>query len=850
LGFSSSDDRRKHTKFSCTKKKNGADAAGNLKRDSSDQFLSKKGVTNRAHNNTLSGKRTADTTADDLRRFAVGYNEAGVTCGDVWVSPLATAGGVDVRLPEDVTLKDCFVKVVRLDNSIDEGANNQDSLSEDNRSRFSAASTGGADDEDDGGFRNVQFNDERRQAVGGQKKPDTPVMCDGCGKLLPCNDALVEHERSCEVRCASPVVCPPGASYNNGRHCLSVQSDISNIAHPSPPPLMTNAPTGMQWRMITGGQQHQQQQQNNYVLENNPYDNTKFNIGVQQQQRICIPQKMMTVAPSAIQSATAAPPDSVLINQNAVMEMLQIAEHFLRQNALSAGNGGAMVVTMPPAAVTMSQECRNDIRGGGSSVLSFVDQDHVPFLPPPPPYAAAVAAFRSTAATDGSNLLPLIKSEIVPAGCGKEILYEGTKMLEYVEFQCDVCLLTFSTGSEAARHVESSDHVESSVASYHMYHCIDCNIKYRDKQVMRNHSLYLCTSVRHAAAVTVRGGVQNGRLFTCRVCFKTFITNEFLQAHTSLKHGPQSVSAAATVTRDQTTSPQQQQQQSRVSMESSSMSYAGAGITPQRYPMLSDATAITNLHASGVHLSRQPYLVPTPSVVSIPTLEQLTSGFTRVDPSLFRDLLASSSSSTCSSTATTAAAAPPSFSSCPSHQPTLFRRDSFDINIPNTPSSSSLPVDASPSVDEHMKSAHGSPTKPITIRPCKAKGIYYKNVFMQCEGTYYCSVCKQDLSNRETKKTHRLLACGDPKTVTYSRRYSYLCPYCTERFPSQKTCRQHQITECLKLIGVSMDELSVKEMTCPLCPKKYFNLIPLKGHMTQVHTTIEGRRVFVLFDVC
>lgn len=37
------------------------------------------------------------------------------------------------------------------------------------------------------------------------------------------------------------------------------------------------------------------------------------------------------------------------------------------------------------------------------------------------------------------------------------------------------------------------------------------------------------------------------------------------------------------------------------------------------------------------------------------------------------------------------------------------------------------------------------------------------------------------------------------------------------------------------MIGVSTDELTVKELACPLCPKKYHNLIPLKGHMTQVH---------------
>ena len=420
-------------------------------------------------------------------------------------------------------------------------------------------------------------------------------------------------------------------------------------------------------------------------------------------------------------------------------------------------------------------------------------------------------------------------------------------MLEFVEYQCDVCLLTFGSSSDASRHVESSDHTHASVASYHMYHCADCGIKYRDKQVMRNHSLYLCAA---RGGRTDQGGAPAVRLHTCGACFKTFISAEYLSAHEKLKHSSDAAPVAQSFAE-----------------EVGGERVVGGRRGVEHYPMMFDATQITNLHSGGQRPTRRPCLVPTPTVVSIPTLEQLTAGLSRFSQISDRGYAATSlldsfarspedlaQGETLGSDSPASKLTPPH----PTHDSLTFQQTPPHSTHDSLISKSTPPHSLHDSLSSKMtppQSACSSPstkrlTPPTPPPPApppqrrggtaaggasKAKGIYYKNVLMDCEGTYFCSVCKQDLSARDAKKSHRQLPCGDPKTVTYLRRYSYLCPYCRARFPSQKACREHQIAECLRQIGVSVEELSAKEMNCPLCAKKYVNLIPLKGHMTQVH---------------
>jgi hypothetical protein len=138
-----------------------------------------------------------------------------------------------------------------------------------------------------------------------------------------------------------------------------------------------------------------------------------------------------------------------------------------------------------------------------------------------------------------------------------------------------------------------------------------------------------------------------------------------------------------------------------------------------------------------------------------------------------------------------------------------------------------------------------------------AKGIVYKNVFMQCIVSYICSNCGRDLSAKSAKRDHRALAppsCfdagpGGRRLFTYVRHYTYLCPYCGDRAATQKACRAHQLTVCLPRMGVKTDELNHKQLLCPFCQRKYFNIITLKGHMTLVHQVSRAESAALIANV-
>ena len=423
----------------------------------------------------------------------------------------------------------------------------------------------------------------------------------------------------------------------------------------------------------------------------------------------------------------------------AVAEMLQLAEHFLRQH-------------VPTASVTEQ--------------TSFVDHTH---MLSPPPYTdtempAAVGCARYS--TDGlptAGDLPQHSAAIAAQPPGKEIVYEGSRMREFVEYQCEACLLTFSSSALANTHV-AHHHTSASVSAYRVYACLSCSLRYRDPRIMRHHVVYLCGGSRSQAD---RQSKQ--QLFPCSFCAKTFMSLEYMQLHVRLRHAS--------------------------------------------HPVTSTATAAAPVQC----------VLPTPpGATSVPSLEQLLSHFRR------------QSSAVHVSTGQVNQASAAGIISVGSQASATCHKESFVVQ--------NKVVDGCKAVTHHQSVVDGRQlnTAPAACdaaksRSSKAKGILYKNVFMQCEGTYYCSVCHADLTGRESKRRHRQLPCGDPKTASYSRRYSYVCPYCSERFPSQKLCRQHQIDECLPLIGVGTAELGVGEHRCPLCPKTCFGVPALKGHVMQAH---------------
>ena len=430
---------------------------------------------------------------------------------------------------------------------------------------------------------------------------------------------------------------------------------------------------------------------------------------------------------------------------------------------------------------------------------------------------------------------------------GKEVLVEGIRMVEQVEFLCESCLLTFPELDAASKHVSSSDHRASNVARHSVYCCPFCGVKYRDKMTVKNHIIFTCpNSIKplselfafnkfhnningivgtannnplsdttmqciegHSAAgeVEVKNSEMKGssdikqepennvsttcakslslyelvnspitmvsllkqpsqvqslqQLHKCHFCLKMFSSADYLGLHVSTRH------------------------QTARQMESEADPEQKQGNTSA---MIKNLILKSNMVAASNNEAKN--IMPTPSAVSVPTLEQLTLGFKHASS----EGLAQTPNSPFASTT------PRSDVFSLEGKTLQSPAEISDANsTPATPKQSLINI---PMVNNQKNFASISNIQNMSQLPSlvphppktsKAKGILYKNVYMQCEGTYYCSICKADLSSRESKRNHRQLACGDPKTVTYSRKYFYLCPYCSEKFPSQKECRQHQV---------------------------------------------------------
>ena len=417
----------------------------------------------------------------------------------------------------------------------------------------------------------------------------------------------------------------------------------------------------------------------------------------------------------------------------AVAEMLQLAEHFLRQHVPA--------VDKPASAPA------------GIEVMS------------PPPYSDADTR-RVDQPTPGEFTAadPPLASAVVQPAAGKEIVYEGSRMREFVEYQCEACLLTFGSGALANAHV-ADHHAAASVSAYRVYACVACSLRYRDPRIMRHHVVYLCGGARPPAA--------KHPLFPCAYCAKTFMSPEYMQLHVRLRH-----TAAA---------------------------------------------------AHSVATPVQCVLPTPPGAASVPSLDQLVSQFRRHPGAASAHVPVSQTTHAPAVGAVSSGGQP----SSANHSDSLADHSKArPVGGSDEDGAGTLGGQSQPVVDGRHCQTDAATGK---SRSSKAKGILYKNVFMQCEGTYYCAVCRADLTGRESKRRHRQLACGDPKTAAYSRRYSYVCPYCSERFPSQKACRQHQLDECLPLIGVGSAELGAGQQRCPICPKACCGSAALRGHLMQLH---------------
>jgi len=480
------------------------------------------------------------------------------------------------------------------------------------------------------------------------------------------------------------------------------------------------------------------------------------------------------------------------VNPGAVIEMLQLAEHFLRQHvpSVSSSSDNTQVRHANPTG-------EHNLHIPSPPPYRDTSQIRVPYAVSTPTgncsHQIANAESCNSSSDDTGQTGSSGASSTPPPG--KEIIYEGTRMREFVEYQCDACLLTFVTNSSANAHV-ADHHSSASVSAYRVYACTSCALRYRDPRIMRHHVVYLCAGGGQQPSEQHSQGQQ--RLHTCSLCPKTFVSLDYLELHIRMRHsGPQTGTGSSTCV-----------------------------------------------------------LPAPPGVPSVPTLEQLTMNCRRLQEQGSQPGMQSNTLSNAHLIASSTVVA----------QRVDIKTDPHSEPF-NSPTERSLSTKhCSPETSDNFVNNHASDLKGVqTTVPdhklensmgsnsvnavsksrSKPKGIVYKNVFMQCEGTYFCSECRADLTGREAKRRHRQLPCGDPKTASYSRRYTYLCPYCSERFPSQKFCRQHQIDKCLPQIGVPTAELGIGEHRCPLCPKVCFGYAALKGHMSQVHLPKDKNRTSV-----
>ena len=326
------------------------------------------------------------------------------------------------------------------------------------------------------------------------------------------------------------------------------------------------------------------------------------------------------------------------------------------------------------------------------------------------------------------------KHDVGQFGC--EVVHDGVAMYEFAEYRCSLCPVTFLDRAAAIRHATGTKvHAACTVEHTSIYCCMQCDMRYRDQQLMWYHVTYICQQSEAAA-------VPASEVHRCSWCTKQFLTAEYLSRHCHFHHSTE----------------------------------------------LSNIDSQMTLREIAVATSQQATIANT-DVANPETQKQVLQA-------LARATMRNGTNSTPKS-----------------------RKEAALLRSKLVIASDTLPARRT------------------------AKGIVYKNVFMQCIVSYICSNCGRDLSTKSAKREHRAAApesCfdsgpGGRRLFTYVRHYSYLCPYCNERSATQKACRAHQLATCLPRMGVKTDELNHKQLLCPFCQRKYFNVITLKGHMTLVH---------------
>ena len=353
-----------------------------------------------------------------------------------------------------------------------------------------------------------------------------------------------------------------------------------------------------------------------------------------------------------------------------------------------------------------------------------------------------------------------------PISFGKEMSVDGVSAFEFSLHKCGHCSLVFYTEISLDTHVKNCDHFYSTGTKYEVYVCSKCALHFSDKSTLWFHCQYSCGK---------SGSSSERETYKCWICQKEFLSELFLARHVLGKHASDSV--AFQCLHQQLAQHKKQQLQYQVAKN------------PPNYSSLvaanGSAISVQNVQASQ---AAQPVVACAGQnqLTTIDASQISADFFQQATCELYQssaNLLYSQSDSYPQAGSQRIIAQSNGYFQQPQQQQEFSTVSVLPISMSEGQDvyygvqSQSAVMNSTTRVQSQgdtfvSGSAGESAVVTISTTPGgggsggggmrrAAKGIMYKNVYMQCVVNYHCSHCKTDLSTKALKKEHRRSACFD-----------------------------------------------------------------------------------------
>ena len=334
-----------------------------------------------------------------------------------------------------------------------------------------------------------------------------------------------------------------------------------------------------------------------------------------------------------------------------------------------------------------------------------------------------------------------------PVQFGLEATHDDSPYCHFEVNSCGVCGLTFYTEEALLNHSKSSEHHQSHKQD--LFSCLSCGLNFHSKEALTFHFKFVCKE-----AADEEGDGDESMEYRCWLCHKVFISELFLAKHTLSKHTDDSSILGAL--QIQLAHKRKQEQLLQQQLHFNKLTSEYNNLFQLNNNGNNSTNPLTTIDAS--HLSADFYMQASSNSIVFPPSNILVSS----------NLLPSASN--------------PKQQQQQQQQLTNITPLSSTNNIINNPNqdllyslqqqhdlatSNASVTKASDSTDklDGQEATSITPTIDHSLsegnskRP--AKGIMYKNVYMQCIVNYHCSQCNTDLSTKQMKKEHRRSACFD-----------------------------------------------------------------------------------------